>query len=135
MIEAHRQKYAGVWQPWEWVNPPMFIGVEYRTTERYIGKPVYTMVVSCGALPTASTAKAVEHRAENVFYVLSCSAQTYQSLGTEQTFPYTRYPDYPTSSMLYCDANRTSVTIGQVGDIFNASYYVYAVIRYTKTTD
>ena len=27
--------------PWEWVNPPMKLGVEYRTTERYLGKPVY----------------------------------------------------------------------------------------------
>lgn len=27
--------------PWEWVNPPMVVGVEYRTTERYLSKPVY----------------------------------------------------------------------------------------------
>jgi hypothetical protein len=26
---------------WEWVNPPMQLGVEYRTTERCEGKPVY----------------------------------------------------------------------------------------------
>lgn len=37
----HRDKWDGVWQPWEWVNPPMAIGVEYRTTERVDGKPVY----------------------------------------------------------------------------------------------
>ena len=30
----------GGWQPWEWVNPPMQLGVEYRTTERYMGRPV-----------------------------------------------------------------------------------------------
>lgn len=34
--------------PWEWVNPPMQLGAEYRTTERYIGKPVYVKVVDCG---------------------------------------------------------------------------------------
>ena len=39
---------AGEWQPWEWVNPPMQFGVEYRTTERYLGKPVYVKVVNCG---------------------------------------------------------------------------------------
>lgn len=27
--------------PWEWVNPPMQLGVEYRTTERYNGKAIY----------------------------------------------------------------------------------------------
>lgn len=44
----------GGWQPWEWVNPPMDLGVEYRTTERYLGKPVYCKTVNFGALPNAS---------------------------------------------------------------------------------
>lgn len=35
----------------EWVNPPMLVGVEYRTTERYDGKPVYVKVVDYGTLP------------------------------------------------------------------------------------
>lgn len=29
------------WSEWEWVNPPMQLGTEYRTTERYKGLPVY----------------------------------------------------------------------------------------------
>jgi hypothetical protein len=32
---------VGSWQPWEWFNPPMDDGVEYRTTERNGGLPVY----------------------------------------------------------------------------------------------
>lgn len=44
-----RRKYVnGTWQPWEWVNPPMVLGVEYRTTERRNGKAVYTMLFDCG---------------------------------------------------------------------------------------
>ena len=35
----------------EWQNPPMSLGVEYRTTERCEGKPVYAKRVDCGALP------------------------------------------------------------------------------------
>lgn len=46
--------FAGGWKPWEWVNPPMILGVEYRTTERYLGKPVYVKAVDFGALPNAS---------------------------------------------------------------------------------
>lgn len=42
LYKAIRAKMAGVWQPWEWVNPPMVPGVEYRTTKRHNGKPVYT---------------------------------------------------------------------------------------------
>lgn len=37
----------------EWLNPPMVIEEEYRTTERYQAKPVYTKLLSCG-LPTAA---------------------------------------------------------------------------------
>lgn len=33
----------------EWLNPPMQIGVEYRTTERFAGSAVYTAVVSAKA--------------------------------------------------------------------------------------
>ena len=29
------------WRPWEWANPPMQLGIEYRTTERHGGLPVY----------------------------------------------------------------------------------------------
>lgn len=42
---AKRDKIKGTWQPWEWVNPPMLLGEEYRTTEMYKGKPVYAL---CG---------------------------------------------------------------------------------------
>lgn len=46
--------------PWEWVNPPMNPGVEYRTTERHRGAPVYAMLVNCGTLPNTGT-KTVAH--------------------------------------------------------------------------
>lgn len=34
----------------EWMNPPMAKGVEYRTVERYAGKPVYTVLIDCGSV-------------------------------------------------------------------------------------
>lgn len=42
---------AGVWQPWEWHNPPMYPWDEYRTTELWSGKPVYTRLVKAGVFP------------------------------------------------------------------------------------
>lgn len=33
------------------LEQPMLLGVEYLTTERYLGKPVYKKAVSIGALP------------------------------------------------------------------------------------
>ena len=56
----HSQKYEivrynnqGTWGAWEWVNPPMNLGVEYRTTERWQGKPVYVKVTNIGSLPAS----------------------------------------------------------------------------------
>ena len=37
------------WGPWEYESgTPVYLGAEYRTTERYLGKPVYVKVVNCG---------------------------------------------------------------------------------------
>lgn len=47
--------WSGAWQPLEYENPPMALGVEYRTTERWGGKPVYVKAVDCGELPNTST--------------------------------------------------------------------------------
>ena len=45
--KAIKCMYGGVWNPWEWVNPPMAPGVEYRTTERNeSGMPVYCKLIS-----------------------------------------------------------------------------------------
>lgn len=45
-----------VWESeYEYLNPPMQLGVEYRTTERYMGKPVYVKLVDFGALPNNTT--------------------------------------------------------------------------------
>ena len=35
----------------EWINPPNEIGITYRTTERWNGKPVYQRIFYIGALP------------------------------------------------------------------------------------
>lgn len=50
-----REKRAGTWTPWEWGNPPLALGVEYRTTERYLGKPVYIRLEEVAALPNNTT--------------------------------------------------------------------------------
>ena len=54
----------------DWLNPPMQLGVEYRTTERYNGKPVYKKAVNTGAL-SAGTSKSVAHGVQNIGLRLS----------------------------------------------------------------
>ncbi|MBE5777377.1 MAG: hypothetical protein E7326_07735 [Clostridiales bacterium] len=52
-IHAERVKLYGTWQPWEYVNPPMQLDVEYRTTERWKGQPVYVKLVDCKGMPAS----------------------------------------------------------------------------------
>jgi hypothetical protein len=59
MRECIRYFYAGTYLDWEYVNPPMIVGVEYRTTERWDGKPVYTKLIDCGVMPN-NTGKFVD---------------------------------------------------------------------------
>ena len=49
-----RKMQDGVWDAWESVNPPMQVGVEYRTTERYLGSPVYAKLIDVGILPNST---------------------------------------------------------------------------------
>lgn len=69
---ATRQIYgwsSGTWGEWEYVNPPMYLGVEYRTTERWDGKAVYTKLIEFGTFPNQTSKRiACEVSGENVFY-------------------------------------------------------------------
>ena len=68
------------WSKWEYVNPPMVLGVEYRTTERYQGKPVYVMVVD-GLSSAAGEWKQVSGFGSNVSEVVR-----YTATGVESTY-------------------------------------------------
>lgn len=52
-LMAVREVSGGEVGPIEWINPPMQLGVEYRTTERYLGKPVYTQIKQFDNLSTS----------------------------------------------------------------------------------
>ena len=56
------------WTGWEWENPPMELGVEYLTTERWNGKAVYTKCIAFGELPS-NTAKSVDHNASGKVFL------------------------------------------------------------------
>lgn len=52
--ECRRICTDGTWGQWEYVTPPAYAGVEYRTTERWNGKVVYTIALGTGQLPNNS---------------------------------------------------------------------------------
>ena len=62
--------FGGVWKPWEDVNPPMYMGVEYRTTERYSGSAVYKMVDTAGNILWRAENETSWHLLSSASYVL-----------------------------------------------------------------
>ena len=107
--------------PWEWVDPPMYFGVEYRTTERYLVKPVYYKVVNFGNLPDTA-GKSVAHGIANVQYMIDVTLQCTNG----STFTHN-------ANELSVYASREDVYIKTLINLSN--YAVYATLRYTKTTD
>lgn len=80
----YRAKYNGVWNPWEYINPPMVAGEEYRTTERYNGKPVYAKLVSYYAPDTIGNTTAITdieipHQISNYGALVRCEAKVSSS--------------------------------------------------------
>ena len=60
-VMATRRYSSSEDEPWEYINPPMITGEEYRTTERYNGKPVYTALVNVGDAPVGLGAVKAEY--------------------------------------------------------------------------
>lgn len=57
----------------EWLSPPMVLGVEYRTIEKWNGKSVYTKLINCGKLSDKSIS-AIEHDA-SATQIIRCVGQ------------------------------------------------------------
>lgn len=118
---AIRSKNNSGFIPWEYVNPALKPGVEYRTTERYLGKPVYVKVVDCGNLP-ASGLKNIAHGIANCKPI-----HVYGEMSNGNTLPYAVGTNY------YISADGSYIQIYVTGDLSNQT--VKATIKYTKTTD
>lgn len=120
-----RCKNAGTWGPWEWVNPPLALGVEYRTTERFVGKPVYVKTVDLGALPNA-TIKTVAHGISNVARCVRCCANF--NTGDMRSIPYAE-------AGVRCDifGNTSGINVYTPNNL--ASITATGTIWVTKTTD
>ena len=124
----------GTWLPWEYDNPPLDLGVEYRTTERYLGKPVYVKVVDCGIAPINST-KTVSF---DPSYDAVTSDSTFRALcvwgvtSDHWTLPALTY-GYGLDRFINISAYFNGIIIGTTETGVYSSITV--VVKYTKTTD
>lgn len=111
----------------EWVNPPLNLGVEYRTTERYLGKPVYKQVIDFGKLGN-STTKSVDVAVANVEKIPILG-------GTASEIPLMSGAYGGRISQVWAqrDAEKITVSITTTADLSWMSAVV--LLGYTKTTD
>lgn len=116
----------GAWGEWEYLNPPMSLGVEYRTTERYWGKPVYVKLVDCGNI---ADNKKVAHGISNM---QTCLFFMGVKAGESLTQIYNHsLSDVWTSYVVA--VNRTNITLACGSSAAGTNCQV--TLKYTKTTD
>lgn len=121
-----RTIYASIIYPWEWVNPLMQTGVEYRTTERFWGKPVYYKIVDCGQI---ADNKQVEHGIVNMRDCIS-----FQGLRGGMPMPSISNNNLSDPWSFYvADVSRTKITLACGTSAAGGNCHV--MLKYTKTTD
>lgn len=118
-FELRRVCTNGVWSPWEWVNPPMQLGVEYRTIERDQQVPIYTKAVNFGAAPNA-TSKTVEHGITGFNQCVDVSG----ILGGANLIGH--------KNIVGILVNASQITIEADADLSGSN--VYVILKYTKAT-
>ena len=111
---------TAAWGEWEWVNPPMVVGTEYRTTERYKGKPVYCKLVDFGKLPN-NTYKDVAHGISNLHLTISVSGESNGDNLIGNMY------------ITYVNIGSTNIRIKTNADMSGVGATV--LIKYTKTID
>ena len=116
-----RQYFNSMWHEWECVNPPMVLGVEYRTKDRYLGKPVYTKVVNVGTLPNTKTSM-VAHNIAAIDFVIRCDGQ----MSNGNSLPF----QFDSTNWVKIHAGREYVVV-QTGDN-KTSITAVAQMWYTK---
>ena len=137
MQKAYKKRLVdGTWLPWEYANPPMELGTEYRTTERYLGKPVYTKMVNCGNLPNGTTVE-VAHGIANIGFIVAA-----QAIASTNNTVFNGRAYLPGISNESLTDRWTTYLAGVTNQ--NISIYcggglagcpVYVTLKYTKTTD
>lgn len=102
----------------EWINPPMQLGVEYRTTERFNGKIVYKCVLNISALPNNST-MSVSHGL-HVFWAIDISIMSPTSVTTLNRH----------KNITELKFNQSDIIISTNADM--SSFQSFATLTYTK---
>ena len=125
---AVRQYGANLDDGWEFLNPRMTLDTEYRTTERYNGKPVYVKLVNCGYLPESPGTKQVVFLPNgNAQDIVRHSAEVRTDDGAQVfSLPYTL------NSINWCVQAIGKNAINLYVSYSASGYVAYVTVWYTK---
>ena len=120
-----RQWYGGTLGEWEWVNPPMDVGVEYRTTKRWNGKAVYTKLINFinSAAIGGTSSVYIPHGISNLDFMLKAEVTT-----SGYFIPYVSSD----TSLVISAWNGTNLVVYNGGSSWAANRTWYVTIEYTK---
>lgn len=123
---AFRWKDGNGWSDWEFLNPPLAVGVEYRTVERYLGLPVYTKIISyTTASPVANTDITVPHGITGLNQFVRFAGR-----GGQYTIPYFSSSGSYTALRA---VNSTNLLFANYGNTGWGTTTWYLTLHYTKT--
>ena len=116
-----RSRENGTWKQWEWENPPMMPGVEYRTTKRWYGAPVYVKRVDFGFVaPGASTSKT---HSEYTIHPIHC-----YGWGSGNALPYFS-SDQNYNILIGASGQTVNVSVGSA---YTENIDIQVVVEYAK---
>lgn len=124
---AKRMRVNSTWQPWEWENPPMVAGIEYRTTKRRNGEAVYTKHIDLGSVPSPGSSKRVS---VDLYKDYECVGKLY-SLSGGNSRPLPAYSS--TGAILaWVILYDSAIELRSANSDLSASYGVSVDVSYTK---
>lgn len=120
-------RIAGSWGDFCYENPPMVVGVEYRTTERYNGAPVYTKMIKFGTLFSSGVAS-VPTGLSNVTYI-SYNLRI-PDFATEVVSGTAMFSESKVAAYAWIDTTTNEIKIRSSQDCSN--YQAFVTIKYCK---
>ena len=132
---ARNMTYGSHISDWEYENPPMVWGTEYRTTERYLGKPVYCKLIDCGAVPDVNTNKTISFSCPGISRIISWTGNVDVG-GNTFALPYHEIGREVNNASIYAFVNYTGITLRTSDSWFAENGgTAQCTIWYTKTVN
>ena len=135
-IVARRMRYSSAIGEWEYENPPMELGIEYRTTERYLGKPVYKKLIEFPSL----TGRDYQQINSNVGFAISAIGEVRSPDNTNFWVPMAVNPmagqdDGPFPKIAFGDFYSASVGVVCASNSGYIGQPARVLVTYYKATD